>query len=71
MDISNRNYLISHIFQSTEPVEIVGMLRDQDRSNSFTPVNNPEKNEWVFPNIDQMAAYTGSEPVLVDEIFSQ
>lgn len=46
------------------------MLRDQDRSNSFTPVNNAEKNEWVFANIDEMAAHTGSEAVLVDEIFS-
>lgn len=53
-----------------EAVEIVGMLRDQDRSNSFTPVNNAEKNEWVFANIEEMAAHTGSEPVLVDEIFT-
>lgn len=52
------------------PVEIVGMLRDQDRSNSFTPSNNAEKNEWIFPNIEEMAAHMGSAPVLVDEIFS-
>lgn len=46
------------------------MLRDQDRSNSFTPGNNPEKNEWVFANIEEMAQHTGADPVLVDEIFS-
>jgi cytochrome oxidase assembly protein ShyY1 len=46
------------------------MLRDQDRSNSFTPENNAEKDEWVFANIEQMAAHAKSEPVLVDEIFS-
>lgn len=53
------------------PVEIVGMLRDQDRSNSFTPSNNAEKNEWIFANIEEMAAHTGAQPVLVDEIFSR
>lgn len=56
--------------QIKEPVEIVGMLRDQDRSNSFTPENNAEKDEWIFANIEQMAKHTGAEPVLVDEIFS-
>lgn len=56
--------------QIKTPVEIVGMLRDQDRSNSFTPENNAEKDEWIFANIEQMAKHVGAEPVLVDEIFS-
>lgn len=51
-------------------VELVGMLRDQDQANSFTPPNNAEKGEWVFANIDEMAKHAGTEPVLVDEIFS-
>ncbi|KAL8278665.1 hypothetical protein RQP46_008957 [Phenoliferia psychrophenolica] len=51
-------------------VQIVGMLRDQDRSNSFTPQNTPAKEEWVFSDIKQMADHTGAEPVLVDEIFA-
>lgn len=46
------------------------MLRDQDQANSFTPPNNAEKGEWVFANIDEMAKHAGTEPVLVDEIFS-
>lgn len=46
------------------------MLRDQDQANSFTPPNNVEKGEWVFANIEEMAKYAGTEPVLVDEIFS-
>ncbi|ORY78862.1 SURF1 family-domain-containing protein, partial [Leucosporidium creatinivorum] len=50
-------------------VEVIGMLRDQELRNSFTPVNNPEKDEWVFSNIEEMAKHTGSEPVLVDEVF--
>lgn len=47
------------------------MLRDQEATNSFTPENKPEKDEWVFSNIEQMAKHTGSEPVLVDEIFGE
>lgn len=44
------------------------MLRSQEASNSFTPENKPEKGEWVFSNIEEMAKFTGAEPVLVDEI---
>lgn len=48
---------------------MVGMLRDQEAKNAFTPENKPEKEEWVFSNIEQMAQHTGAEPVLVDEVF--
>ncbi|BGP15259.1 surf-like protein [Rhodosporidiobolus nylandii] len=52
-----------------ERVEIVGMLRDQEQPNSFTPVNQPEKGQWVFSNIEEIANYTGATPVLVDQIY--
>ncbi|GAA5937500.1 cytochrome oxidase assembly protein SHY1 [Sporobolomyces koalae] len=55
---------------TTETVEIVGMLRDQEAPNSFTPVNDPSRDQWVFSNIAEMAKHTGSEPVLVDEIYN-
>jgi surfeit locus 1 family protein len=55
--------------QEKGQVEVVGMLRDQEARNSFTPVNNPEKEQWVFSDIEEMAKHTGSEPVLVDEVF--
>lgn len=45
------------------------MLRDQEAPNSFTPVNQPEKDQWVFANIAEIARYTGAEPVLVDQIY--
>ncbi|GAA5986990.1 hypothetical protein JCM10908_000982 [Rhodotorula pacifica] len=51
------------------PVSLVGMLRSQEARNSFTPVNQPEKGEWVFTDIEELARYTGSEPVLVDQIY--
>ncbi|BGO98675.1 SURF-family protein [Rhodotorula toruloides ATCC 204091] len=54
---------------TNEPVALVGMLRDQEAPNSFTPVNQPEKDQWVFANIAEMARYTGAEPVLVDQIY--
>lgn len=46
------------------------MLRAQDKRNRFTPANAPERNQWTFADIQQMAAFTSSQPVLVDEIFS-
>ena len=56
--------------QESGEVEIVGMLRAQDRANAFTPKNDIEKGEWVWSDIKQMAEHAGAEPVLVDEIFS-
>ena len=50
---------------------IVGMLRDQEKRNAFSPVNSPEKREYQFMDIAQMAAATGTQPVLVDEIFGK
>ncbi|BGP47345.1 surf-like protein [Rhodotorula kratochvilovae] len=52
-----------------EPVALIGMLRDQEQRNSFTPVNAPEKGQWVFSDIAEIAQYTGAEPVLVDQIY--
>jgi len=57
--------------QTNEKVEITGMLRDQEPPNAFTPVNDPSREQWVFANIAEMAKHTGSEPVLVDEIYSE
>ncbi|GAA5954883.1 hypothetical protein JCM21900_004976 [Sporobolomyces salmonicolor] len=53
-----------------EPVELIGMLRDQEKPNAFTPVNQPEKGQWIFSNIEEMAQHAGTSPVLVDEIYS-
>ncbi|GAA6041880.1 hypothetical protein JCM8097_004528 [Rhodosporidiobolus ruineniae] len=54
---------------TNERVEIIGMLRDQEQRNSFTPVNQPDKEQWVFSDIAEIAAYTGAQPVLVDQIY--
>jgi cytochrome oxidase assembly protein ShyY1 len=56
--------------QVTGKQEITGMLRAQGARNRFTPVNHPERNQWSFADIEQMATAAGTQPVLVDEVFS-
>ena len=55
--------------QTNEPVALVGMLREQEPRNSFTTVNEPEKGQWTFSDIAEIARFTGAEPVLVDQIY--
>ncbi|KAH8925869.1 hypothetical protein BT69DRAFT_1072455 [Atractiella rhizophila] len=50
-------------------VEVIGMLRAPVPKNYFTPVNVPEKGQWVFPDQEEMARHLGTQSVLVDEIF--
>lgn len=45
------------------------MLREQEPRNSFTTVNEPDKGQWTFSDIDEIARFTGAEPVLVDQIY--
>ena len=52
-------------------VVIEGLLRAPPKGNMFTPVNHPEKGEWLFPNVEQMAKFTGSQPVWVEETMSE
>lgn len=37
----------------------------------FTPVNKPASGEFQFADIGEMATATGSQPVLVDQIFGK
>jgi len=50
---------------------VAGLLREPFKKNMFTPDNIPEKNQWYFPDIEQMAARTGSQPVWIEETFEQ
>jgi surfeit locus 1 family protein len=52
-------------------VVIEGLLRQPPKRNMFTPVNNPEKNEWFFPDVQEMAEHTGSQAVWVEETMSR
>ena len=48
-------------------VTVEGLLREPWKKNIFTPVNNPELGKFYFPDVDQMAKLTGSDPVWVEE----
>lgn len=49
------------------PVTVEGLLREPWKKNLFTPGNKPELGEFYFPDVEQMAKYTGSDPVWVEE----
>lgn len=51
----------------TGTVAVEGLLRIAPKKNMFTPHNAPEKGEFYFPDVDEMALITGSQPVWVEE----
>lgn len=48
-------------------VTVEGLLREPWKKNMFTPENNLQKREFYFPDVEQMAQLTGSQPVWVEE----
>ena len=52
-------------------VTIEGLLRIPPKGNMFTPKNEPEKGKWFFPSVEEMAAYSGSQAVWVEETMSE
>ena len=49
------------------PVTIEGLLREPWKKNMFTPNNKPEIGEFYFPDVEEMAGFTGSDPIWVEE----
>jgi surfeit locus 1 family protein len=47
-------------------VLVEGLLREPWKKNMFTPDNKPEKGEFYFPDVYQMASLTGSQPVWIE-----
>lgn len=70
----NRGWISkAHREQRTRPdglptgrVTVEGLLREPWKKNMFTPENRPDKGEFYFPDVAQMAALTGSQPVWVE-----
>ncbi len=52
-------------------ITTVGMLRSQQARGWNTAYNQPERGEWQFSDINQMAQWTKCQDVLVDEIFCE
>ncbi|KAL2261599.1 hypothetical protein VTK26DRAFT_3808 [Humicola hyalothermophila] len=48
-------------------VRVEGLLRQPWKKNMFTPENRPDKGEFYFPDVKQMAELTGSQAVWVEE----
>ena len=48
-------------------VTISGLLREPWRKNLFIPANRLELGEFYFPDVQQMAALTGSQPIWIEE----
>ncbi|KAJ9155334.1 SURF1-like protein [Pleurostoma richardsiae] len=48
-------------------VTVEGLLREPWKKNMFTPENRPDKNEFYFPDVRQMAELTGSQPVWIEQ----
>ncbi|OKL62914.1 hypothetical protein UA08_01990 [Talaromyces atroroseus] len=51
----------------TGEVVVEGLLREPIKKNYFTPENRPDKGEFYFPDVEQMAELAGSQPVLIEE----
>ncbi|TKX23766.1 putative cytochrome oxidase assembly protein shy1 [Elsinoe australis] len=51
----------------TGEVTVKGLLREPWKKNMFTPDNQPEKGKFFFPDVEQMAKLTGSQPVWIEE----
>ena len=50
-----------------EAVTVEGLLRKPWKKNMFTPDNRPELGEFFFPDVHQMARFSGSDPVWIEE----
>ncbi|KAL4821080.1 SURF1 family-domain-containing protein [Aspergillus spinulosporus] len=55
----------------TGEVTIEGMIREPWKKNMFTPENQPEKGKFYFPDVEQMAELTGSQPVWIEQTMVQ
>jgi surfeit locus 1 family protein len=73
----NRGYVpYTHYMPSKRPeaqvegeVELIGLLRDDEITSTFTPINKPPE-EWHFRNITEMALALGTAPIFIDTVDS-
>lgn len=48
-------------------VTVEGLLREPWKKNMFTPENKPAEGKFYFPDVYEMAAHVGSQPIWVEE----
>ncbi|KAI1748817.1 SURF1 family-domain-containing protein [Xylaria castorea] len=51
----------------TGEVVVEGLLREPWKKNMFTPDNRPDKGEFYFPDVKQMAELAGSQAVWIEQ----
>ncbi|KAI0913111.1 SURF1 family-domain-containing protein [Ustulina deusta] len=51
----------------TGEVVVEGLLREPWKKNMFTPENRPDKGEFYFPDVKQMAELSGSQAVWIEQ----
>lgn len=51
----------------TAEVTVQGLLREPWKKNMFTPDNDPANGKFYFPDVAEMASWTGSQPVWIEE----
>ncbi|KAJ5738361.1 hypothetical protein N7493_001516 [Penicillium malachiteum] len=47
-------------------ITVEGLLREPWKKNMFTPENKPQQGKFYFPDIEQMAELSGSQPVWIE-----
>ncbi|KAJ5819802.1 hypothetical protein N7474_005393 [Penicillium riverlandense] len=47
-------------------VTVEGLLREPWKKNMFTPDNKPQEGKFYFPDVLQMAEFSGSQPILIE-----
>ncbi|CAG8691401.1 20652_t:CDS:2 [Gigaspora margarita] len=53
--------------QFEEIVNIEGVLKSPEKKHWFTPKNNPNRNEWLWTDLETMAEITGAQPVMIEQ----
>lgn len=51
----------------TEEVTVAGLLREPWKRNFFTPLNKPDEGKFYFPDVEEMARASNSDPVWIEE----
>ncbi|KAK7541304.1 COX1 assembly protein-like protein Shy1 [Phyllosticta citricarpa] len=48
-------------------VMVEGLLRKPWKKNYFTPENHPDRGDWYFADVEEMARVAGTQPVWIEE----
>ncbi|KAG9286652.1 hypothetical protein G9A89_012202 [Geosiphon pyriformis] len=53
--------------ETDDIVKVEGLVKKGDKKTWFTPVNKPEKKQWIWTDLKAMGKHTGAQPVLIEE----